>query len=186
MQIDADLIKACQKNEPKAQTAFYNLYKSSLLGICRRYAHQKEEAEDIFQEAFARIFLNLHKVEKIGAIDTWVKQVTVNTAINYYKKQLKFKQNVDYEDIAYQSSNDEHLKIMDDLSTEELLQIINELADGYRIIFNLYVLDGYNHNEIGQMLGISENTSKSQLSRAKEQIRLKLKKKGVLNYEKYA
>jgi RNA polymerase sigma-70 factor (ECF subfamily) len=186
MQITSDLIRACQQSDTKSQTTFYNIYKSRLLGICRRYAQCKEEAEDMFQEAFVRIFQNIGKLEKPGAIDSWVKQITINTAINYYKKQLRFNLNADsqfYADILY---NDDHLRIIDELSTEELLQLINELPDGYRLVFNLYVIDGYTHPEISEMLGISENTSKSQLFRAKEQLRLKLKKNGVISYEKYA
>lgn len=185
MHIEADLVKACQQNDAKAQTTFYNLYKSYLFGICIRYAKSKEEAEDIFQEAFARIFEGIKKVKNPEAIDYWVKQVVVNTAINYYKKHLKFNQIKDYEYLAYQSSNQDHLKIMDDLTTTELLKIINELPDGYRVVFNLYVIDGYTHPEISKLLGITASTSKSQLSRAKELIRSKLKKCGITSYEKH-
>ena len=94
----------------------------------------------MFQETFVRVFEKIAKVEKIGAIDAWIKQVAVHTAINYYKKHLKFNQIADYDTIVFSSSNDNHLKIIDDLTTMELLAIINELPDGYRIVFNLYVL----------------------------------------------
>lgn len=183
MQIEADLIKACRQGDARAQTVFYNKYKNYLFGICLRYAKSKEEAEDMFQEAFVRIFEGLKNVKNLNAIDFWLKQVAVNTAINYYKKQLRFNQIKDFEHIAFAESNQDHLKIMDDLSTAELLDIINDLPDGYRVVFNLYVIDGYTHPEIAKLLGISVNTSKSQLSRAKEQIRATLKKKGI-NYEK--
>lgn len=182
MRSEKDLIRGCQENDSRAQTAFYNLYKSRLMGICRRYAKSKEEAEDIFQEAFIKIFRSIRTVQKEEAIGSWIRQVVVNTAINYYHQHLKHNnQNTDYEEVT--QTSDDHLHIVGQLTNEELLRLINLLPDGYRMVFNLYVLDGFNHREIGEMLEISENTSKSQLSRAKELLRKKLKEIGIVNYE---
>jgi RNA polymerase sigma factor (sigma-70 family) len=182
MLTEKDLLIGCQKHDPKAQTAFYNRYKSKLMGVCKRYAKSAEDAEDIFQDAFIKIFNNIHTLQKAESVNHWVKQVVVNTAINFYHQNLKYKNHIDYEDVN--EPNHEYQSILANLSTEELLVLINELPDGYRMVFNLYVIDGYNHIEIGEMLGVSENTSKSQLSRAKEHLRRKLKALGIINYER--
>jgi RNA polymerase sigma-70 factor (ECF subfamily) len=182
MLTEQELLKGCQQKDPKAQTAFYNRYRGKLMGVCKRYAKSEEDAEDIFQDAFVKIFKNIDSIQKIEAVNSWVKQIVVNTAINHYHANLKFKQNTDYEDVVV--SNDDHLEIISSMGSEYLLEVINDLPDGYRMVFNMYVIDGYNHLEIGEKLGISENTSKSQLSRAKDSLRKKLKVIGVESYER--
>ena len=179
---EQELVRACQRNDRKAQTAFYNMYKGKLMGVCRRYARSKEEAEDIYQEAFVKIFNNIKSLEKPEAVGAWVRKTVIHTAINFYHSNLKFQQNTDYEAVVL--SNDDYPNILAALSNEDLLALIHQLPDGYRMVFNLYVIDGYNHVEIGNMLGIIENTSKSQLSRAKELLRKQLKKLGIVSYER--
>ena len=179
---EQELVKACQNNDRKAQTAFYNLYKGKLMGICRRYTRTPDEAEDIYQEAFVKIFKNIHSLEKAGAVGAWVRKTVIHTAINYYHANLKFQNNTDYDNILL--SNDDYPNVLAGLSNEELLALINQLPDGYRMVFNLYVIDGYSHAEIGELLGVSENTSKSQLSRAKEMLRKQLKPMGIISYER--
>ncbi len=181
MSKEVELILACQRNDRKAQTAFYNMYKGKMMGICRRYARTKVEAEDIFQEAFIKIFNNVATLEKPEAVGAWVRKTVIHTAINYYYANVKFQNQIDYETVT--ESNQSYENILASLSTEELLKLIHQLPDGYRMVFNLYVIDGYNHLEIGEILGISENTSKSQLSRAKELLRKQLKKLGMTSYE---
>jgi RNA polymerase sigma factor (sigma-70 family) len=176
------LVKACQNNDRKAQTAFYNLYKGKLMGVCRRYTRTPDEAEDIYQEAFVKIFNNIHSLEKAGAVGAWVRKTVIHTAINYYHANLKFQNNTDYDNILL--SNDDYPNVLAGLSNEELLTLINQLPDGYRMVFNLYVIDGYSHAEIAELLGVSENTSKSQLSRAKELLRKQLKPMGIISYER--
>jgi RNA polymerase sigma factor (sigma-70 family) len=179
---EQELVRACQNNDRKAQTAFYNLYKGKLMGVCRRYTRTPDEAEDIYQEAFVKIFKNIHTLEKTGAVGSWVRKTIIHTAINYYHANLKFQNNTEYDSTLL--SNDDYPNLIANLSNEELLTLINQLPDGYRMVFNLYVIDGYNHVEIGEMLGVSENTSKSQLSRAKELLRKQLKPMGIISYER--
>ncbi len=179
---EQELVRACQNNDRKAQTAFYNLYKGKLMGVCRRYTRTPDEAEDIYQEAFVKIFNNIHALEKVGAAGAWVRKTVIHTAINYYHANLKFQHNTDYDNILL--SNDDYPNVLAGLSNEELLTLINQLPDGYRMVFNLYVIDGYSHAEIGELLGVSENTSKSQLSRAKELLRKQLKPMGIISYER--
>ena len=179
---EQELVKACQNNDRKAQTAFYNLYKGKLMGVCRRYTRTPDEAEDIYQEAFVKIFNSIHALEKAGAVGAWVRKTVIHTAINYYHANLKFQNNTDYDNILL--SNDDYPNVLAGLSNEELLTLINQLPDGYRMVFNLYVIDGYSHAEIAELLGVSESTSKSQLSRAKELLRKQLKPMGIISYER--
>jgi RNA polymerase sigma-70 factor (ECF subfamily) len=179
---DDVLLEACLRNDSKAQFDLYEKYKARMKGLCRRYARAEEDAEDIFQDAFVRIFQHIHTVQSANTLLYWMKKICVNTAINHYHKHLKEQLHVSEEVLAYQSSNDNEL-ILSKLSTNELLSIINELPDGFRVVFNMYAIDGFQHNEIAEHLGISESTSKSQYSRAREWLRKRLKNIGIVAYE---
>ena len=183
MLADKDLLLACQCHDPKSQVVFYDRYKARLMGISRRYAKNIPEAEDILQEAFIRIFQNLHQIKNPEAILAWAKKTVTHTAINYYRANLKF--NYLSEDEGLEQPNGEYAELMSQLSTEEILKFIQELPDGYRLIFNLCIVDGYDHAEIAQMLGISAGTSRSQLFKARELLRKKLRAAGIENYEKH-
>lgn len=163
---DAELIEGCLSQDKKAQRMLYSKYASTMFGICLRYCKRRAEAEDILQEAFVKIFTNMKTYRSEGSFEGWLKRIVVNTALNYYKSQLKrcFDEPIDENrdmQIATESIYGS------DISAEELLKLINSLADGYRVVFNLYAVEGYSHKEIASMLNISENTSKSQLSRAR-------------------
>lgn len=175
-QNEKDLVIACKRNNPKAQTDFYNLYKGRLLGVCRRYARTVSEAEDIFQEAFIKIFKNIHTLENIDSINSWVKSTVIRTAIDHYRHAVHERALVGYELIAEVTENEEDL--FSNLARDQILQIINALPDGYRLVVNLYLIDGYNHLEIAEMLNITEGTSKSQLSRARNLLKRELLKIG--------
>lgn len=138
----------------------------------------------MFQEGFIRIFQQIHTVEQPERLQHWMKRVMVNTAINWYHKHHHEQSETDYEE-AWEASNSDHTDLLARISTEELLAQVQGLADGYRMIFNLYVVDGYSHLEIARLMGISEGTSKSQLARAKEVLKQKLKKMGIVSYGNY-
>ncbi|OQA00548.1 MAG: ECF RNA polymerase sigma-E factor [Bacteroidetes bacterium ADurb.Bin408] len=163
---DAELIEGCLSQDTKAQRMLYNKYASTMFGICLRYCKHRAEAEDILQEAFVKIFTHLKTYRNEGSFEGWLKRIVVNTALNYYKSQLKrcFNEVIDE---RHESLTSSEFVPGNDISAEELLKLINSLADGYRIVFNLYAVEGYSHKEIAAMLNISENTSKSQLSRAR-------------------
>jgi len=146
-----------------------------MFGICLRYAKNQMEAEDVLQEGFIKVFRYLKDYRNDGSLEGWVRRTMVNTAINYYKKKVKYQKDVSL-DQTEPINNDEESAI-DKLSAKELLEVIRELPDGYRMVFNLNVIEGYTHKEIGAMLNISENTSKSQLSRARGVLQEKLKNK---------
>jgi RNA polymerase sigma-70 factor (ECF subfamily) len=174
---EIQLVLACKRNDPKAQTAFYNLYKGRLLGICRRYARTEAEAEDIFQEAFIKIFKNLHVLEKIESVNSWVKSSVIRTAIDHYRQTVHDREQVSYDNIIENADSQDN-NIFSMLNRDQILEVINTLPDGYRMIINLYLIDGYTHADIAEMLSISEGTSKSQLSRGRELLKKELLKIG--------
>lgn len=169
---EIELVKGCQRNDPRAQAAFYNLYKGRLLGVCRRYARTVMEAEDIFQDAFIKIFNKITELQKPESVSYWVKSLVIRTAIDHYRQNSNERQFVDYE--AIQEMSEQDISVISKLSHEEIIEAINSLPDGYRMVVNMYLVDGYEHHEIAEILGISEGTSKSQLSRAKVHLRKKL------------
>lgn len=155
------------------------------MGVCFRYAHHEEEAMDIFQEAFVKIFLKMSDVKDVVAMPAWIKRVAVTTAINHYHRNKRFRDSLEIDE-ALDAEGEDYELILQQTDNETLLELINELPPGYKVIFNMYVIEGFNHPEIADLLKISENTSKSQLSRARELLRKSLKKKGIKSLTNYA
>lgn len=174
----------CQANDPRSQRELYNLFKPKVFGLCRRYTQSREEAEDVFQETFIRIFQNIYQLHDAEHLEQWIKRIAVNTAVNYYHKNKRHQHALEYN--GFNHSNDDYEIILAHFSDEQLIGLINSLPDGYRLVFNLYEIEGYSHAEIAGILNISETTSRSQLNRAKQTLKNKLKAFGVLRYEKYA
>lgn len=168
-----ELIKRCIKGEEKARSQLYELYSPKLWGVCLRYAKNQMSAEDIMQEGFIRILRYLKSFRGKGSFEGWMRRIMVNTAINYYKKNLKTKSQEFDEAFGVSSPLADAVS---NISSEELLKLVKELPDGYRTVFNMYIVDGYTHKEIANQLSISENTSKSQLSRARKLLQEKIKK----------
>jgi RNA polymerase sigma-70 factor (ECF subfamily) len=175
MHFDEDFIERCLSNDSKAQEAFYRCFAPKMFGICLRYARNQMEAEDVMQEGFIKVFKHLKDYRNDGSLEGWIRRTMVNTAINFYKKKIKHQKDVSLDHT--EPISDEEENAIDKLSALELLEMIRELPDGYRMVFNLNVIEGYTHREIGTMLNISENTSKSQLSRARGVLQEKLKRK---------
>lgn len=145
------------------------------MGICLRYCKSRDEAEDVLLEGFMTIFSEAHTFRKDGAFEQWMKRIMINTAINNYRKNLKHYFHADIAEI------DEHTLIksetLENYSARELMKLLDELPEGYRMIFNLYAVEGYKHREIAKMLDISVGTSKSQLSKARKMLQGKVKRK---------
>ncbi len=153
----------------------YDRYSRFLFGICLRYAGDRAEAEDILQESFLKIFFSIKDYSGSGSFTGWMRRIAVNTAITYYHRNLKHKHHIEIED--YVSLETGTTSFEEDLfSADELIKVLNELSPGYRMVFNLYAVEGYKHKEIAELLGIDINTSKSQYSRAKAVLREKLDK----------
>ncbi|WP_337042144.1 RNA polymerase sigma factor [Emticicia sp. 17c] len=180
MLTDEEVFKGCLKNDRKAQATFYQRYKSRFFGVCWRYANTREDAEDIFQEALVKAFRHIKEVRDAKDVSAWVRRIIVNTAISHYKKQVTFEDISDLSDEELLGV-DEGEDILTQLNNKELMEILStvlaELPNGARMVFNMYVMEGYTHPEIAAQLKIAEGTSKSQLFFAKKYIQEKLKKK---------
>ena len=176
---DLIIIEGCAKHDRRSQQLLYDKYSRVLLGICMRYAEDKAEAEDILQDSFLKIFFSIKDFSGTGSFAGWLRKVAVNTAITHYHKNLKHRYHIDIEE--YVSAETGISSFEESFYTsEELYIVMNELPAGYRMVFNLYAIEGYKHKEIAEMLGIDTNTSKSQYSRAKAVLRDKLDKLGKL------
>lgn len=175
MNSDSNILSGCIKCRPASQRELYEKYSGVLLGICIRYAGSVEEAEDILQEGFVKIFLNISHFKGEGSLVAWMRRIMINTAITAYHKSLKHRYHDDIEEIRETSMEDAH-RGEADFTAEELQQLILRMPAGYRMVFNLYAIEGYKHREIAEMLDIDENTSKSQYSRARRWLQERLLK----------
>ena len=160
------------RNNSTSHELLYKLFAPKMYGICLRFAGNQMEADDILQEGFIKVFTQLKKFRNEGSLEGWIRRTYINKAINYYRKNLKISKFHNIDDIEVAITNEEN--IYDTLSKEELINLINELPNGYRTVFNLNVIEGYTHKEIGKMLNISDNTSKSQLTRARSILQKKV------------
>ncbi len=163
------LIKRCADNDRKAQKEIYHLFAGKLFSICLKYSKNKQEAQDNFQDGFVTIFDKIGQFKFRGSFEGWIKRVMLNTVLLKYRKKAVL--NIVTEEIP-----DEVIVDIDDdeISLDFLLNLIHELPDRYRLVFNLYVLDGYSHREIAEMLHIAEGTSKSNLARARVILKQKI------------
>ena len=176
MLIDDSIIEGCVAGRRSAQSALYRKCSSVMLAVCLRYAQNHDEAEDILQEAFLKIFQNISSYRKEGSFEGWMKRVIINHALNYYRKNRKtpFLEDIDNinetEIIDKEDQSAEHAPV----SADKLIALIQLLPPGYRMVFNMYVFEEYSHKEISEALNISENTSKTQLLKARRMLRKKL------------
>ena len=172
MEFDSTFIKRLKENDSKAQRVFYQQLAPKMYGICLRFAFISEDADDIMQDGFIRVFKHIKDFRGEGSVEGWVRRTIVNTAINYYKKKIKQGIKIDLEYVKGKVK--ETNSIVEKMAADELLELINQLPPGYRMVFNLNIIEGYTHKEIGNILEISENTSKSQLSRARASLQKKI------------
>lgn len=172
MYSEEELISRCLKRDEKALGEFYHRFSPKMYGVCLRFAKNNMEADDMLQEGFIKVFSNLQTFRNEGSLEGWIRRTVVNTAINIYKKNVKFQKDIEI-DKADLIQN-ENPGAVDNLGVEELLKLITALPTGYRMVFNLNVMEGYTHKEISELLNISENTSKSQLSRARQTLQKKI------------
>lgn len=162
------VVEACKKGSRKARAKLYKTYAPVLLGICLRYAKDKSEAEDILHESFIKIYTKIHQTGK-GSFEAWMKMIVKNEALQFLRKQISLNKRHDrYEkDTVGEDEQEENIS-MKDISTNKILEMIQDLSSGYRLIFNLYVFEDKSHKEIAEIMEISEGTSKSQFFRAKK------------------
>ena len=161
---ESDLITGCIEGNRRMQEILYSRFSAKMYGVCLRYASNAAEAEDILQEGFIKIFKKIDTFRSEGSFEGWVRRIFVNTAIEHFRRRKYLMPVTEKEENTIEGK---YTSVLDELAEQDILNLVQELSPGYRTVFNLYVVEGYTHKEIGDILGISEGTSKSQLSRAK-------------------
>ena len=171
MELPRNIVERCKKGDGKAQKLLYHFYSPAMYGVCLRYFPNADMAKDILQEGFVKVFDSIRSFRFEGSLEGWIRKIMVNTALEYHRKSKSDKEVDINEAISLQNSEE---GINSDY--QYLLALVGELPNQYRLVFNLYAVEGYSHAEIGNMLGICESTSKSNYSRAKSILREKLEK----------
>jgi RNA polymerase sigma factor (sigma-70 family) len=172
------MLAGCLKNNAASQEALYNRFSPRMLGVCYRFAKNREDAEDMLQEGFIKVFAQIHQYRNEGALEGWIRRIVVHTCINILKKNKKFSDSVD---ISYAGGvwiREENIPSI--MQAKQVVECIRILPVGYRTVLNLYAIEGYSHKEIGSMLDIEESTSRSQYTRAKTMLEDILIKKNIL------
>ena len=161
---ESDLIKGCIKGDAQMQRLLYDRFSAKMYGVCLRYAENTEDANDVMQEGFIKVYKSLPKFRAEGSFEGWIRRIFINTSIEHYRKKVKL---YNVTEVQENTIEDSELDALDSLATKDILNIVNELSPGYKQVFNMHVVEGYSHKEIADLLGITEGTSKSQLARAK-------------------
>ena len=169
-----EIIEGCVKGDSKCQQVVYQKFYGKMLGACMRYSKDREEARDILQDGFLKVFTNMKSYSGAGSFEGWIRKVIINTALDYIRKNKKL---IQYANSDYVEENAEEIKEEDDpndyqgINTEEIMKAVQQLPTAYRTAFNMFVVDGFSHQEIAEQLGINIGTSKSNLSKAKMQLK---------------
>ena len=175
-----ELIRGCLKDDASCQKEIFNRFAGRMLGVCNRYARNSADAEDILQDAFIKVFNKIYQFKFEGSFEGWIRKIVVNTALKKYSLRRYEKEVVGYE-IKDRDESSMEPSAYAHLNQKEIMDLINNLPDGYRLIFNLYVIEGYQHDEIAEMLGIQSGTSRSQLVKARNMLQ-----KQILQLQKVA
>ena len=177
------LLDGCKRGERKAQEELYKTLAKRMMAVCMRYAKDDFEAEDMLQMGFVKVFTKVKEFRSDGSFEGWIRRIMVNTAIETYRKNLRTLNVVDIDEVYDQPQSTFD---MSQLETKDLLTLVQQLSSGYRLVFNMYVIEGYSHREISETLGITEGASKSQLSRARAILKEKILKIEGSNYATHA
>ena len=176
------ILQGCLKRQPAAQKALYEKYSAKMLAACYRYAHNREDAEDMLQEGFIKVFAQIHSFENRGAFEGWIRRIMIHTCINILKKNKKFNESVDIIHATSLQVKEENIPSI--LQAKQVVECIRLLPIGYRTVLNLYAIEGFTHREIGDLLDIEESTSRSQYTRAKAMLEDILIKKSIIQKPK--
>ena len=167
------LLQGCRKGKRGSQEALYRRFSAAMYGLCLQYASGEEDARDIMQDGFVKVFNKLDQVKNPAALPGWIRRVMINTALEKYRSQVVLQRMDGVKEETGAASENE---VFDNLTCRELVELIQSLTPRYRMVFNLYAIEGYSHQEISEALGISVGTSKSNLSRARAILQEKIKK----------
>ncbi len=172
------IITGCLHNDAAAQRELYNRYSPKMLSVCYRFGQSREDAEDMLQEGFIKVFTQIHTFQNKGAFEGWIRRIIVHTCINFLKKHKKFSESVDLAYANYIQVKEETVPSI--MQARQIIECIRLLPLGYRTVLNLYALEGYSHKEIGEMLDIEESTSRSQYTRSKAMLEAILIRKKII------
>jgi len=179
MYSEKKLVELCLKKDSKAMDELYIRYSPRMYGVCLRYVKKKEDAQDVLHDGFMKVFASLNSFRGEGSLEGWILRIMTFQAINFYKRHMLRYNFTDNQ--AYVEDCDGVPDVISEMSEKEILELIQELPDGYRLVFNLYVIEGYKHDEIAEMLSISPNTSKTQLMKARRCLIEQIKKRAYEN-----
>ena len=169
-----DLIAGCKRKDTWARKKLYELYAPAMLGVCVRYVDEKETARDILHEGFIKVFTKIEGYSGAGSFEGWMRKIFVTSALEYLRSVKTFGGTISI-DYCDEAADNDHTNIVQQLSAEEIIRCINELSPGFKTVFNLYVVEGYSHAEIAQMLKIQEASSRSQFARARQILQTKIR-----------
>jgi len=169
---EEEMIKGCLKNNPLAQRTLYNKLGPKMMGVCLRYMTNMEEAQDVLQDGFVKVFDKLGAYSGAGSFEGWTRRIFVNTALDAIRKNKKLKHQTQIDDVSFALKSNDF--IFETLVAEDLLKVLQDLPLGYKTVFNLYAIEGYSHKEIAKKMNVTVSTSKSQFSRAKAMLREKI------------
>lgn len=171
---DATLAEECVNGNIRAQRALFDKYARKMMAVCLRYTKNTEQAEDVLQDGFVKVYQKLKDFKKEGSLEGWIRRIMVNTALDQLRKNSRLLGDIQVDEVDYKVEGSSF--VIEHLLAEDLMKLIHQLPDGYKVVFNLYAIEGYSHQEIGETLGITESTSKSQYSRARAYLRERLEK----------
>lgn len=177
------LLKNCIKGKKEAQLQLYQQYAAAMLGVCYLYTKSIEDAEDVLQEGFIKVFTRLHQFKQQGNIGAWIRRIMVNTAIDYLNKHKRYKNEMRADDPVLHPVTDENPEIK--MDTKQLVEMIQQLPAGYQVIFNLIAVEGYEHAEVSKLLDMNINTVRSKYSRARMMLIMILKKNALSETRNY-
>ncbi len=176
---EEQMVNKCLEKDTLAQKQLFDFYSKRMMGVCLRYSKDMDEAKDVLQMGFIKVFEKLDMYNHKGSLEGWIRKIIVNTALDNIRKNKKLQNNVNIEKVDYQINNYSETAV-EALSVQDLLKVIQNMPTGFRTVFNMYVIEGYSHKEIAEELNVSVSTSKSQFSRARAYLQKKLIKEEVI------
>ena len=177
------LVRECIREIPAAQRQLYDHFAESMLGVCYRYTKSMDDAEDVLQDGFVKVFKNLNQYKYEGELGAWIRRIMVTTALNYLKKNSRYNHEFSFDNENLHPVTNDNPEIR--MTGKELADLLRQLPIGYQTIFNLHAIEGFSHVEIGKMLGINEGTSRSQYARARALLISWIKKNDELSHKNY-
>ncbi len=180
---EEELLEACRNNDRLAQRLLFDRYSPEMFGLCQRYLKNREDAEDVLVEAFFKVLANISQYMGLGSFEGWIRRIVVNEALMALRRRHNFNMTVEISEMEQPATPS---RVVEELAARDILELLRQLPTGYRTVFNLYVMEGYKHREIAEMLGISINTSKSQLILAKKRLQELLEQAGYTGLEESA